>query len=72
MNILDELKNKPHLLILKTEREISVLEFTGDDAMDRANDYAKQLANNDYPGCITVAVRTRQLCPLQYEHLMTT
>ena len=66
----DDLKGLPHILVLKSESELKVIEFTGEDAMERAHEAAQELALKDWPGCITVAVRVRQLCPMKYERMM--
>lgn len=58
------------MLILRSDTELKVIEFTGEDAMERAHEQAQQLALKDWPGCITVAVRVRQLCPMKYERMM--
>lgn len=67
----DDLKGLPHMLILKSETELKVIEFTGEDAMEKAHEAAQDMALKDWPGCITVAVRVRQLCSMRHERLMS-
>lgn len=67
----DDLKGLPHMVILKSETELKVIEFTGDDAMEKAHEAAQDMAMKGWPGCITVAVRIRQLCPMRHERLMS-
>ena len=67
----DDLKGLPHMVILRSETEIKVIEFTGEDAMERAHAKAQDFAHAGWPGCITVAVRVRQLCSMEYERLMS-
>ena len=66
----DDLKGRPHILILRSDTDLMVMEFTGEDAMERAHEQAQELAIKGWPGCVTVAVRVRQLCSAKYEHLM--
>ncbi|MBF8281287.1 MAG: hypothetical protein HW378_202 [Anaerolineales bacterium] len=66
----DDLRGLPHLVILKSETELKVIEFTGDGAMEKAHEAAQYMALKDWPGCITVAVRVRQICSMEHERLM--
>ena len=59
------------MIILKSETELKVIEFTGEDAMEKAHGAAQDMALKGWPGCITVAARVRRLCPLRYEWMMT-
>lgn len=67
----DDLKGLPHMVILKSETELKIVEFTGDDAMEKAHEQAQQFVIKDWPGCITVAVRIRQLCSPRYARMMS-
>jgi len=60
----------PHVVILRDDYQLQVVEFTGADAREKAHEYA-QLTAGKFDGCITVAVRVRQLCPFRKKHLMT-
>jgi len=66
----DDTEGMPHVVILKGEFQLQVVDFTGKDAREKAHDYAL-LATRNFDGCITVAVRVRQLCPFKQRHLMT-
>lgn len=65
----DVLKGIPHIVILKSETDIRLVEFTGPDAMEKAHFLAQEHMVNDFPGCITVAARVRQIYPMRFEHL---
>ena len=54
----------------KSDTELKVIEFTGEDAMEKAHEQAQELMLKDWPGCITVAARVRQLCSFKNRHLM--
>lgn len=58
------------MLILKSNTELKVIEFTGDDAMENAHEQAQNLAlSGAFDGCITVACRVRQLYSHANRHL---
>lgn len=67
----DDLIGKPHLVIMQSDTELKVVTFTGPDADQKAHQLAFDKSMADFPGCITVAVRIRQLCPFKYERLMS-
>ena len=66
----DQFKNTPHIVILKSRTELKMVEFTGEDCELRAHEFAAQCMGDDFPGCITVAARVKQLFPLKYDSLM--
>lgn len=68
---LEDTKGQPHVVIFRSDTELRLVEFDGPNAMEKAHELAEQSARDDYPGCIIVAVRVRQLCSYTNRHLMT-
>lgn len=62
----DDFKGLPHIVIFRDEHSVRIVQFTGENAMEDAHATAMQ----GFEGCVTVAVRVRQICPARLEHLM--
>jgi hypothetical protein len=65
----DALKGLPHLVIVTRDDGITVSQFKGEDAMERAHEHAQRLALADRAACVTVAARVRQIFTADSEHL---
>lgn len=62
----DDVKDLVHIVILKNETTLRVIEYTGPNAQEQA--FAHSFSGFD--GCVTVAVRIRQTCPASKSHLI--
>ena len=57
----DDLKGLPHVVIMEGKDRIEVCEFEGDDAMERAHEFAALMMLPDTYHKIIVAARVRTL-----------
>lgn len=57
------------MVILRSEREIKVYEFTGKDAEKQAHGCAQRMAVLGYKGSVSVAEKVREYCKQEYLHL---
>lgn len=65
----DDLKDMPHVVILRTDAGCQVFDYAGPGCMERAHDFAMKLSHERPDGCVTVAMRYRQMYGVAAAHL---
>ena len=65
----DDLKDLPHVVVLRTDTGCQCFDYSGPAAMQRANEFAMKLFSERPDACVTVAMRYRQLYSSQAMHL---
>ena len=66
----DDLKDMPHVVILKTKQGAQVFEYEGPSCMEEANVFAMKLFAERPDGQVLVARRYRKLTGLDAMHML--
>ena len=65
----DDLKDMPHIVVLRTDSGCQCFDYKGPGCMERAHEFAVKLSRERRDACVTVAMRYRQLYGINATHL---
>ena len=65
----DDLKDLPHIVVLRTNSGYQVFDYSGPGCMGRAHGFAMKLSSERPDACVTVAMRYRQIYCVEARHL---